>query len=251
METLVRVLPVIAIVAVVVRRQWQGGPLDVRRAVTAPLVLLAVGLFTGAGLGGTAALREARPADVLLFAVGAAAAVAVGACQGRALRLEYRAGVAWTRMPLAGFGWWLVLAALRAALSYAGPALGAHLVGSGATALLFLGANRLGQAAVLLGRVRASARPAVVVADTARPAGRRSVPTPPRRAEAAPFGVRERADDRGAEDREAEDAAGRQRRRRVRPDRDRGRRPERRSGGERERRGPAGSRADRPRGGER
>ncbi|CAN3985855.1 hypothetical protein [Kitasatospora purpeofusca] len=249
METLVRVLPVIAIVAVVVRRQWQGGPLDLRRVVTAPLVLLAVGLFTKAGLGGTAALREARPADVLLFAVGAAAAVAVGACQGRALRLEYRAGVAWTRMPLAGLGWWLVLAGLRAAMSYAGPALGADLVGSGATALLFLGANRLGQAAVLVGRVRAADRPAVGGADAARPAGHRSVPTLPGRAGAGPFGVGERANDREAVD--AVDAVGRQRRRRVRLDRDPARRPERRAGGERERRGAAGSRADRPRGGER
>ncbi|MFD8698824.1 hypothetical protein [Kitasatospora purpeofusca] len=246
METLVRVLPVIAIVAVVVGRQWQGGPLDLRRAVTAPLVLLAVGLFTKAGLGGTAALREARPADVLLFAVGAAAAAAVGACQGRALRLEYRAGVAWTRMPLAGLGWWLVLAGLRAAMSYAGPALGADLVGSGATALLFLGANRLGQAAVLVGRVRATDRPAVGGADAARPAGHRSVPTLAGRAEAGPFGARERADDRAAGD-----AAGRQRRRRVRLEGDPGRGPERRAGRERERRGPAGSRADRRRGGER
>ncbi|MFJ4798636.1 hypothetical protein [Kitasatospora purpeofusca] len=251
METLVRVLPVIAIVAVVVRRQWQGGPLDLRRVVTAPLVLLAVGLFTRAGLGGPAALREARPADVLLFAVGAAAAVAVGACQGRALRLESRAGVAWTRMPLAGLGWWLVLAGLRAAMSYAGPALGADLVGSGATALLFLGANRLGQAAVLVGRVRATDRLAVSGADAARPAGHRSVPTLRGRAGAGPsgagpFGAGERADDR-----EAVDAVGRQRRRRVRLDRDPARRPERRAGGERERRGAAGSRADRPRGGER
>ncbi|MFD7417423.1 hypothetical protein [Kitasatospora purpeofusca] len=246
METLVRVLPVIAIVAVVVRRQWQGGPLDLRRVVTAPLVLLAVGLFTRAGLGGPAALREARPADVLLFAVGAAAAVAVGASQGWALRLEYRAGVAWTRMPLAGLGWWLVLAGLRAAMSYAGPALGADLVGSGATALLFLGANRLGQAAVLVGRVRATDRPAVGGADAARPAGHRSVPTMRGRAGAGPSGAGERADDR-----EAVDAVGRQRRRRVRLDRDPARRSERRAGGERERRGAAGPRADRSRGGER
>ncbi|MFJ4674311.1 hypothetical protein [Kitasatospora sp. NPDC088783] len=226
MPTLLRVLPVLVTVAAVAVRQWRGGPLRPRRVLLAPLLLLVLGLFTRAGLGGPAALLALAPADAVLLAVAAAGAAAVGAGQGRTLRLEDRAGVLWARMPAAGLCWWPVLAGLRAATAHAGAAAGAHAAASGATAVLFLGANRLGQAAVLLPRARATGLPSATglppgaAARPGRPAGHRPQPLlrgPNPRGEqryGAPHRDRDRHRDRREERRRERSA--------TRPDRRRG-----------------------------
>lgn len=171
MPTLLRVLTVVAVVAAVVVRQGRGSPLRLRRVLSAPVALVGMGLFTGVGLGGLAAVRALGPADAALLLVGAAAVAAVGVGQGRTLRLETRGGVLWTRMPPAGLGWWLLLAGLRGAMSLVGPGLGAPVAASSAMVMLLLGVNRLGQAMALVPRARATGVPAADAVATAEGRG--------------------------------------------------------------------------------
>ncbi|MGW4853301.1 hypothetical protein ACWEPZ_18975 [Streptomyces sp. NPDC004288] len=164
-------LTVVAVVAAVVVRQGRGSPLRLRRVLSAPVALVGMGLFTGVGLGGLAAVRALGPADAALLLVGAAAVAAVGVGQGRTLRLETRGGVLWTRMPPAGLGWWLLLAGLRGAMSLVGPGLGAPVAASSAMVMLLLGVNRLGQAMALVPRARATGVPAADAVATAEGRG--------------------------------------------------------------------------------
>ncbi|SEN04653.1 hypothetical protein SAMN05216267_100123 [Actinacidiphila rubida] len=150
---MIDILAVIAVAVFVIGRQLLGEPLRGRRVLLLPAVLAVVGVTR---LGGHGAVT---PADVAFLAVGAVAAVAVGAGQGATMRLEHRDGGLWGRVPLRGLWWWAALVGARVGLTVLAGAAGAHLAASSAPIVLMLGLNRLGQAGVITLRAVGSGIP--------------------------------------------------------------------------------------------
>lgn len=151
---LVRALLVVAIIVYVIARQVAGEPLRGRRVVLLPVVVTVLGAVDISGSAG-----HVRATDVLLLAVNALVAAALGVAQGVVLRLESRDGYLWARLPARGLWLWAALFASRAVLTGVAYAVHAHVAASGAAILLVLGINRLAQAAVVVPRALAAGVP--------------------------------------------------------------------------------------------
>jgi hypothetical protein len=150
----VEIVAVIAIVGYVIGRQLTGEALRGRRVVLLPLILTVVGaadLRNGA--------HAIRPIDVDCLVVGGLVVAAIGLLQGRALRLESRAGALWGQLPVNGLWLWLALIVSRVLMTLIASGLDAKVAASGSTILLMLGLNRLAQAAVVVPRALAAGIP--------------------------------------------------------------------------------------------
>ncbi|MFI1097405.1 hypothetical protein [Streptomyces sp. NPDC020917] len=150
---MIDILAVIAVAALVIGRQLMGEPLRGRRVLVLPAVLAVVGVTRLRGHGAV------TTADLVFLVAGALLAVAIGAGQGAAMRLESRNGGLWGRMPVRGLWWWAALIGTRVGLTALAGAGGAHLAASSAPIVLMLGANRLGQAGVITLRALSSGIP--------------------------------------------------------------------------------------------
>jgi hypothetical protein len=141
------IVAVIAILAYVIGRQLLGEAIRGKRLIVLPAVLTGIGL-----LDLTKHNVHPTGTDILLIAIGAVIAVAVGVAQGRMMRLEERDGGLWGQLPLAGLWLWALLYLSRGALIGVAHGTGAHVAAGTQPELLILGINRLGQAASIATR---------------------------------------------------------------------------------------------------
>jgi hypothetical protein len=149
------ILPIIAgiaIIAYVIGRQLIGEPLRGRRVILLPVILTVIGV---ANLGG----KNAQPVDVACLIVGGLVVAAIGATQGRAMRLESRNGSLWGQLPPKGLWLWLLLVVSRVLMIAVADGVHAHVAASSATILVMLGINRLAQAAVVVPRALSAGIP--------------------------------------------------------------------------------------------
>jgi hypothetical protein len=116
------IVAVIAILAYVIGRQLVGEAIRVKRLIILPAVLTGIGILDFAK-------HAAQPTatDIVLIAIGAVIAAAVGLAQGRMMRPEARDGGLWGQLPLAGLWLWALLYLSRGALIGIAHASDAHL----------------------------------------------------------------------------------------------------------------------------
>jgi hypothetical protein len=154
MHAVLIVLAAVAIVGYVIGRQLIGEPMRGKRLIVLPLVLTVIGAANLHSSG-----RHAGVADVVCIAISVVVAAGIGLAQGHVMRLESRSGSLWAQLPIRGLWLWLALVASRVTIMVAATGLHAHVAASTATILLALGANRLGQAAVVTVRAVAAGIP--------------------------------------------------------------------------------------------
>jgi hypothetical protein len=145
--SLLTVLAAIGIVVYVIGRQVVGSPVTGRRLVVFPVVLTVIGIVD---ISGDKAPLNAT--DVVLLAVSAAIAIAVGLSLGAMTRIERRDGYLWAQLPKQGLWLWGGLIVSRIAITGIGEVSGAHLVAGSSAILLMLGLNRAAQALVIAPR---------------------------------------------------------------------------------------------------
>ena len=148
------VIAVIAVVGYVISRQLTGEALRGKRVVLLPVILTVIGI---ADLGSNKV--SVRPVDIACLVVGAIVVAGIGALQGAVTRLESRNGSLWGQLPVRGLWLWLLLILARVTMMLVADGLDAKVAASGATILLMLGINRLGQAAVVVIRAMAAGIP--------------------------------------------------------------------------------------------
>jgi hypothetical protein len=150
----ISVIAVIAVVGYVISRQLTGEALRGKRVVLLPVILSVIGI---ADLGSNKV--SVRPVDIVCLVVGGIVVAAIGAAQGAVTRLESRNGSLWGQLPVKGLWLWVLLILARVAMTLVADGLDAKVAASGATILLMLGINRLGQAAVVVTRSMAAGIP--------------------------------------------------------------------------------------------
>jgi hypothetical protein len=166
---ILEILAVVAIVVYVIVRQVLGEPIRAKRLIILPGVLTLIGV-----LDLTKHTVHATTTDILLIAIGAAVAGAIGFTQGRIMRLEQRNGYLWGQLPRRGLWLWLLLYASRGLFIGVAYAVGAHVAAGVQSELLVLGINRLGQAAIVSWRAQSAGIPFAPEKD-----GRASAPPAP------------------------------------------------------------------------
>ncbi|HTC69103.1 MAG TPA: hypothetical protein VK662_05985 [Acidothermaceae bacterium] len=154
MSEILPIIAGIAIVTYVIGRQLIGEPLRGKRVVLLPVILTVIGV---ADLGGKK--HPVQPADVVCLIIGGLVVAAIGAAQGRAMRLESRNGSLWGQLPPKALWLWLLLIVSRVLMIGVADGVHAHVAASSATILLMLGINRLGQAAVVVPRALSAGIP--------------------------------------------------------------------------------------------
>jgi hypothetical protein len=147
MSEVVRIILIIAIVAVVIGRQLIGEPMRGKRVVVLPIVLTVIGF---SDLGSSS--HPVRPADVACLVGGGIAVALIGVAQAASMRMETRNGFLWGQMPVKALWLWALLIAARVVTTVVADGVDAKVAASSSTILLMLGINRLAQAAVVLPR---------------------------------------------------------------------------------------------------
>jgi hypothetical protein len=144
-------LLVAAAVGYLLVRRFTGEPLEARRLVLPPVLLVAWGGYavSGALTGGTLA-HAVRDGAVL--GAGAVLAAAGGIVRGTTVRVFVRNGHLWYRYTPLTVAVWLVLTGLRLAEEAAGRALGADPATVAAALPFMIGLSLLGEAAVVARR---------------------------------------------------------------------------------------------------
>jgi hypothetical protein len=149
----------VAVVAYLLVRRFLGEPLQARRLILPPLILIVWGgvNLSHVGSGGTAVHQALLDGVVVGF--GAIVAVLGGVIRGLTVKVYVRDGHTWYRYGLMTVVVWLALIALRLGQSLAGHALGADQAVLNAALLLILGLSLLGEAAVVARRAIATGAP--------------------------------------------------------------------------------------------
>ncbi|MFI5910732.1 hypothetical protein [Dactylosporangium sp. NPDC051541] len=170
MNTTTLLIAVAAIVLLMARR-FAGEPLEARRLILPPVILLIVGGYTLAQVDfATAATHPVIDGAVL--AMGAILAVAGGIVRGLTVRVFVQNGHVWYRYTLVTIGVWLTMAVLRVGQLFAGRALHADQAVLSAGLLVVLSLSFLGEAAIVGKRAIATGAP--FAPQGARRAARRS-----------------------------------------------------------------------------
>ncbi|MFT4233684.1 MAG: hypothetical protein QM607_01560 [Microbacterium sp.] len=139
----------LALLAWVGYRQTTWRRVDAARMWRAPVILAVAGLATLSGQHGWA---HVSALDVSLLLVELVLSCGVGAVMGAISRFRPAGDGLETRAGWVGLALWLVLIALRIALSVFAARLGADLTASTGMILLLVGANRAARALVILRR---------------------------------------------------------------------------------------------------
>ncbi|GAA4978046.1 hypothetical protein WHI96_14805 [Pseudonocardia tropica] len=143
----------VAIVGLVLYRQFRGQFVGGRRDVTLPFVVIGIGVLT---------LAQARPevtaAGVALLAAELVLAAGLGVVRGYAFRLGTREGWAYRSGSAALLVAWVLTIGVRVGAGALGGAVGAGLLLSTSSALVF-GGSLLVQSLVLRRRVAAAGLP--------------------------------------------------------------------------------------------
>ena len=168
------IVAVIAVVIYVIARQLLGEAIRAKRLIILPAILAAVGILD-------LAKHTVHPTgtDIVLIALGASIAAAICVTQGRLMRLEDRDGGLWGQLPINGLWLWVLLLISRGALIGLAHATNAHVAAGSQSELLILGANRLGQAAIIATRAIAAGIPLTAEKDASHPLAGRFSPAAP------------------------------------------------------------------------
>jgi hypothetical protein len=140
----IEILAAIAIIGFVIFQQVKGGPLRRKRTVVLPAIVTAIGFLN--------LPHHLASIDITWVAIGAVGSATIGLAFGAVMRLDSRNGYLWARLPLRGLWLWAALIAWRVAVMVVAIGMHAHVAASTDTLLFGLGVNRLGQAAVIMGR---------------------------------------------------------------------------------------------------
>ena len=160
-----------ALVAYLLVRRFMGEPLEVRRLVAPPLILVAFGGYTLAHVD-LGAVAHHAVLDGIVLGAGALVAVLGGIVRGLTVRVFIRDGHVWYRYTWLTIVVWAALIALRFGQSLGAEALGVDAGITSAALYLILGLSLLGEAAIV-GR-RAIATGAPFAPEGARRAARRA-----------------------------------------------------------------------------
>ena len=138
---------VLAVVAVgfVLWTRMKGQPLEAKRLLVLPVVLVVIGITD---LTGTSAPHLSRT-DVAFLAAGVAISVVLGAARGATMELYPKGGELWQRYRPATVALWIALIAAKLILGAIAGAAGASGGGGTNSLLLTLGVSLLAEAAVV------------------------------------------------------------------------------------------------------
>ena len=141
----VTILVGMAAVGYVLWSRMRGQPLNARRLVVLPVVLIVVGV---AGLTGSSAPRLSGT-DVGFLAASVAISVVLGAARGATIELYPDGGELWQRYRPVTVALWVTLVAAKLALAGIASVAGASAGGGTHSLLLCLGASLIAEAAVV------------------------------------------------------------------------------------------------------
>ena len=143
MSQTVYILLAVALVVYLVARRLLGEPIQQRRLLVLPLLLVAAGVFQ---LGKAGQLPAVDLAVILGEAV---LAVAIGLGRGFTIQVYVRDGHLWQRYRWTTIAVWLVAIGIRLGAAFAGHAAGASSTALSAAALLVLGLSFAAEGAVV------------------------------------------------------------------------------------------------------
>jgi hypothetical protein len=150
-------IALVVIVLLMVRR-FMGEPLEARRLIAPPLILVVLGGFTLSKIDFAGTVHHPF-LDGAVLGAGALVAVLGGILRGLTVRVFVQNGHVWYRYTLATVAVWIGLIVLRLGQSFAGHALGADTSILSAGLLLVLGLSFLGEAGIVARRAIATGAP--------------------------------------------------------------------------------------------
>jgi len=140
------VLVAIGAIVFLIGQQVIGTAVSGKRLVVLPAILTVIGIVE---LGGSS---NVNAMDVVMLALSAGTAIAIGLGLGAMTRLERRDGHLWAQLPKRGLWLWVGLFVSRALMAGVANVSGAHLAAGTAAILLTLGLNRAAQSLVIVPR---------------------------------------------------------------------------------------------------
>ncbi|WP_433206585.1 hypothetical protein ACQP00_39800 [Dactylosporangium sp. CS-047395] len=157
MNTTTLLIAVAAIVLVMIRR-FAGEPLEARRLIVVPVVLLLIGGYSLAQVDFATAAQH-PVVDGAVLGAGAVLAVLGGVVRGLTVKVFVQNGHVWYRYTLVTIAVWIGLIVLRVGQTFAGRALDADSAVLSAGLLVILGLSFLGEAAIVGRRAIATGAP--------------------------------------------------------------------------------------------
>jgi hypothetical protein len=150
-------LVALVVIVLVMARRFAGEPLEARRLILPPVLLLAFGAYalSKVDFGGV----HKAVVDGAVLGAGAVIAVLGGLVRGLTVRVYVQNGHVWYRYTLLTAGVWVALIALRLGQTLAGRVFGADQAVLAAGLLMVLGLSFLGEAAIVARRAMATGAP--------------------------------------------------------------------------------------------
>jgi hypothetical protein len=133
MSQMLYILLAVALLVYVIGRRLLGEPIQQRRLLVLPLLVVAAGVYQLGHVGHLAAV------DLAVILGEAVLAVGIGAARGFTIQVYVRDGHLWQRYRWTTIVVWLVAIGIRLGAAYAGHAAGATSAALSAAALLVLG----------------------------------------------------------------------------------------------------------------
>jgi hypothetical protein len=141
----ITILLAVAAVGWMLWSHMKGQPLQARRLLVLPVVLVVLGITD---LTGSSA-PHLTPKDITFLVIGAGISAVLGAARGATIELYPRQGELWQRYRPVTIGLWIALIATKVVLMVSASAAGAS-AGGGTSSLLFsLGVSLLAEAAIV------------------------------------------------------------------------------------------------------
>jgi hypothetical protein len=149
------ILLAVAAVGYVLWSRMKGRPLQVKRLLVLPVVLIVIGIT---GLTGSSA-HHLTPKDIAFLVVSVVISVILGAARGASIELYPQQGELWQRYRPNTVALWIALIATKLVITGIAGAAGASAGGGTNTLLLSLGVSLLAEAAIVGPRALSSGLP--------------------------------------------------------------------------------------------
>ena len=141
----ITILLAVAAVGWMLWSRMKGQPLQARRLLVLPVVLVVLGITD---LTGSSA-PHLTPKDITFLVIGAGISAVLGAARGATIELYPRQGELWQRYRPVTIGLWIALIATKVVLMVIASAAGASAGGGTSSLLLSLGVSLLAEAAIV------------------------------------------------------------------------------------------------------
>jgi len=151
------VLIAVAVIAYLLIRRFLGEPLEARRLILPPVILIGWGGISLSNAGGGSVHHAVL--DGVVLGLGALVAVLGGIVRGLTVKVFVSNGHVWYRYTALTVVVWIALIALRVGQSAGAHALGADDAVLSAALMLVFGLSLLGEAAVVARRAVATGAP--------------------------------------------------------------------------------------------